>query len=288
VRQTRSLAAGLVLAVAAAGCGGTDPATVEPGTSAVTTTTTVTTTAPITTPVTAERLRLNVAATHPHDTAAFTEGLLFDDHGALYESTGQYGESSIRRVEPDTGAVLETVALDPTLFGEGLAMSADGTLVQLTWKEHRALRWTADGLTPGGTQTYDGEGWGLTDDAAGSRLVMSNGSSTLTFRDPTTFAVTRTVEVTLDAAPVTQLNELEAVDGVIWANVWQTDQIMRIDPTTGRVTGVVDASGLLSATQLAGADVLNGIAHRPGDPADRLWVTGKYWPTMFEVDVVPA
>lgn len=282
MRRTRSLAAGLLLAATVGGCGGSEPASstlVAPDASTTTTTAT---------PAAVERLRLSVVDTYPHDPTAFTEGLLFDDRGDLYESTGQYGESSIRRVEPTSGEVVSRVALPPDMFGEGIAMTADRTLVQLTWKEHAAIRWNADTLVQGSTQSYGGEGWGLSEDLSRDRLVMSDGSSKLTFRDPATFAVTGTVDVTLDGTPVTQLNELEVVDGVIWANVWMTDEIIRIDPTTGRVSAVVDASGLLGAAQRGEADVLNGIAHRPGDAADRLWVTGKYWPSMFVVDVVPA
>lgn len=245
-------------------------------------------TTPSTTSVPVERLRVKVLASFPHDTTAFTEGLVFDSRDDLYESTGEYGRSTIRRVEPTTGAVLSSVALEPDEFGEGIAMGTGRSLVQLTWKERRSIDWNLDTLERGRTVSYEGEGWGLTSDADNARFVMSNGSSTLTFRDINSFAVLGTVQVELDGVPLSELNELEEVGEVVWANVWQTDEIVRIDPVTGHVTAVVDASGLLDATRSEAADVLNGVAHRPGDPDDVLWITGKRWPTMFQVQLVPA
>lgn len=238
--------------------------------------------------VVAERLRVEVVAVHPHDPRAFTEGLVFSADGSLYESTGLYGKSTIRRVDAVTGEVLASSALEPSLFGEGIAVVGASRLVQLTWKEGRALSWSLPGLSRTTGVRYDGEGWGLTVTPDGQRLVMSDGSAALSHRDPDSFVESGRVQVVLDGRPVERLNELETVGGEILANVWQTDQIVRVDAASGAVTAVIDASGLLTSSQRAEADVLNGIAHRPGDPADRLWVTGKNWPSLFEVRLVPA
>lgn len=234
-----------------------------------------------------EALTVEVVATHPHDPAAFTQGLLVDDTGRLVEGTGLEGRSMLRIVDLETGSPIESVDLAPDVFGEGVTQ-VDDRFVQLTWTEGTALVWDVATLEPAGSFTYDGEGWGLcTDDSAGAeRLVRSDGSSTLTFHDPDTFAVTGALDVRLDGQPVEELNELECVDGVAWANVWQTDTIVRIDLGSGEVTGVVDAAGLLDPEEAAGADVLNGIAAVPG--SDTFYLTGKLWPTLFEVRFVPA
>ncbi len=188
-------------------------------------------------------------------------------------------------VDASTGVSSRSVALDPTYFGEGLTVVGD-TVVQLTWKEGRALRWSSTSLEPGRSTSYTGEGWGLTHDPKSDRLVQSDGSETLRFRRDDSFEVTRSIRVTRDGQPVTQLNELEWVSGDLWANVWKSNELLRIDPTSGRVTGVVDLTSL--DEHLSGADpdlVLNGIAHRPGDPANRLWVTGKGWSTTTEIEI---
>lgn len=230
----------------------------------------------------AERLRVEVIGQYPHDRRAFTQGLLWHD-GALYESTGQYGTSTLRRVDPTSGMVLEQYNVDPSLFAEGLAF-ADGRFVQLTWKSGLALVYDPAGLVPIDQMTYSGEGWGLTWD--GRRWLMSNGTSRITFRDPHTFAVLDTLDVTLNGVAVHNLNELEWAEGLIYANVWQNNGIVRIDPETGKVRAVIDAAGLLSPMDRAGVDVLNGIAY---DPESRtFWITGKYWPWMFQVVFVPA
>mgnify|MGYP001562161694 FL=1 len=250
-----------------------------------------------TTPVgeTPQRLVPRVVATHPHDPTAFTQGLELVD-GRILESTGRYGESEIREVDRATGRVLRSAALDATWFGEGLTALGDGRAVQLTWKAGRAVVWDLPTLTEVDVLTYGGQGWGLCrlpdtdvdlgqDQEAGS-LVMSDGSDRLTFRD---LELTRTgdVEVRLDGMPVTRLNELECVDGTVWANVWQTDTIVAIDPSTGTVTAVVDASGLLAdRSSLGDDDVLNGIAHDP--ETGRFLLTGKRWPVLFEVVFEPA
>lgn len=234
---------------------------------------------------TPERLTVRVIARYPHDREAFTQGLLWHD-GKLYESTGLYAQSSIRRVDLKTGKVEAQAPLQPTLFGEGLALFGD-QLVQLTWREGRALRWSRTALALTGESRYDGEGWGLTFD--GKHLIQSDGSARLTLRDPTTFAVTSTLDVTDSGHPVSLLNELEIVDGALYANLWTTDEIVRIDPASGRVTARIDASplrGELMGQNVADDAVLNGIAWRP--ETKTFLLTGKFWPTLFEVQLVPA
>lgn len=228
-----------------------------------------------------EALTVEVLNEYPHDPEAFTQGLLLHDD-QLYESTGNYGQSTLRVVEPDTGEVLEQHDLPVEYFAEGLAL-VDDRLIQLTWREHTAFEYRLDGLEPTGEFEYDTEGWGLCYD--GERLVMSDGTSTLYFRDAETFEVLATVEVTMEGEPVERINELECVDGEIWANIWQTDRIIRIDPSSGAVGAVVDAAGLLSEEQLASADVLNGIAY--DEQGEVFLITGKWWPTLFEVRFVP-
>ena len=213
----------------------------------------------------------------PHDPTAYTQGLVWD-HGTLYESAGLYARSSLRQVDPRTGKVLRRVDLAPGFFAEGLAL-AGNRLLQLTWKEGVAFQYDARTFERTGEFHYEGEGWGLCDD--GRRLVMSDGSDHLGFRDRQTFALLGGVDVHLDGRPATQLNELECVDGAIYANVWRTDDILRIDPTSGRVTAVIDAGGLLDAGAQAEADVLNGIAYDPEKKT--FYITGKLWPKMFEV-----
>jgi len=226
------------------------------------------------------RLALEVLATYPHAPEAFTQGLLVHD-GALYESTGRYGRSSLRRIDPETGKVLAERALSPNLFGEGLARVGD-RLVQLTWREGVAPVWDLSTLEPLDQLSYQGEGWGLTFD--GERLVMSDGSAWLVFRDPETLAELGRVLVTLDGEPLEELNELEWVGGAVWANVWGSSSVVRIDPATGVVTGVADLSALLARLPPAesrGIDVLNGIAWWP--ERDAFLVTGKLWPRVFLV-----
>ena len=226
---------------------------------------------------------MRIVATHPHDPTAFTEGYVFTDGGRLYESSGGDEESRVSQVDPMSGVAIISVPLGPNYFGEGLA-AVGGELVQLTWKEGTAFRWSVDGLAPVGQFAYLGEGWGLTFDGAKHRFIQSDGTDTLAFRDPVTFSEVGRVKVRRAGVPVTAINELEWVDGVVGANVWRTNELLRIDPTTGRVTGVVDASPLV-VPPADPEDVLNGIAHRPGDPANRLWVTGKRWSTVTEIVV---
>lgn len=232
-------------------------------------------------PAPVEQLRLEIVRVLPHDPGAFTQGLVWNGR-TLYESTGLLGRSSLREVELETGRVVRRVALPPHVFGEGLAL-VEGRLVQLSWQNGLAFVWDAATFEPRGEHRYAGEGWGLCYD--GRRLVMSDGSSTLAFRDPATFAETGRLGVTRDGDPVPYLNELECVGGAIYANIWQTDDIVRIDPASGRVTARIDARGLLAPAERAGVDVLNGIAYRP--ETGTFLVTGKLWPKLFEVRFVP-
>lgn len=230
------------------------------------------------------QLRVEVLATYPHDPTAFTQGLEWHD-GRLYESTGLYGVSDLRVSEIETGAVGQRVPLPEEVFGEGMTVVGD-RIWQLTWREQVAFQRDRESLAETGRATYQGEGWGLCYDEGSGRLVMSDGTPRLTFRDPDTFAPLDSVTVRLGTGLVEMINELECVDGDVWANLWQTDQIVRIDPDTGLVEAVVDASGLLSPEQREQADVLNGIAAVPG--TDTFLITGKLWPTMFLVRFVPA
>jgi len=229
-------------------------------------------------------LTVQVLATYPHDTNAFTQGLELHD-GWLYESTGQYGISDVRKVNYESGGVVSLVPLPEDAYGEGLTVDGDQRS-PLTWRERYAIRRDLTTLEEIDRVEYDGEGWGICHDQPGERLVMSNGSARLTFRDPETFEEIGSVTVLRDDEPLTMLNELECVDGQVWANVWQTDEIVRIDPATGKVNAVVDASGLLTEAERSVADVLNGIAAVPD--SDTFLVTGKLWPSVFLVRFVPA
>lgn len=263
-RTVRALLTAVLLTVA--GCGAAAPA--ESG--------------PTTAPPTVPTLRPEVLAELPHDPSAFTQGFEIDG-GVLYEGTGLEGRSQLRELNPETGAVLRAVPLPGELFGEGITVVGD-RIWQLTWQDGVVLEWDRATLTLRREVPIQGEGWGLCDDDA--RLVRSDGTDRLRFHDPVTFAEQGSVAVTLDGAPVDRLNELECVDGQVWANVWQTDRIVRIDPATGRVTAVVDAAGLLDPAQRADTDVLNGIAAVPGDDGTFL-ITGKLWPVTFRVRFVP-
>lgn len=220
--------------------------------------------------------RHEVVRAYPHDRDAFTQGLVFRD-GALFESTGLNGKSSLRLVDLATGRVTRRVSVDRRYFAEGLAAWGPN-LVQLTWETGIAFVYDRASFKLLRTFTYQGEGWGLTDD--GRQLVMSDGSSTLRFLNPVTFAVTRRVTVTDGPRAIDHLNELEVVDGLIFANVWLTDQIAIIDPADGRVVGWLNLADLVPSGA-SGNAVLNGIAYDSG--AKRLFVTGKLWPTLYEI-----
>ncbi|MFL6229624.1 MAG: glutaminyl-peptide cyclotransferase [Pyrinomonadaceae bacterium] len=218
---------------------------------------------------------------YPHDRAAFTQGLIFKD-GILWESTGQFGSSSLRKVELKTGKVLKLISVPREYFAEGMTVFHD-KVFQLTWQNHKGFTYAPGDFTKTGEFQYTGEGWGLTHDS--ESLIMSDGTNQIRFLDPDTFAVRRTISVFENGQPLRELNELEYVKGEIYANVWQTDRIVRIDPHDGRLTGTIDLTGLLPpADQAADTDVLNGIAY--DEATDRLFVTGKLWPKLFEIRLV--
>jgi glutaminyl-peptide cyclotransferase len=219
-----------------------------------------------------------VVNTWPHDRAAFTQGLVFLN-GVLLESTGLNGRSSLRRVELETGRAIQQVAVPPEYFAEGLA-TLHGKLYQLTWRARKGFVYDLETLRLEKEFSYDGEGWGLATD--GESLILSDGTDRIRFLDPATFKVKRSISVSFRGQPVDRLNELEYVKGEIFANVWQTDFIVRIDPATGALRGVIDLSGLLPVEDRdATTDVLNGIAYDAA--GDRLFLTGKLWPKLFEV-----
>lgn len=219
-----------------------------------------------------------VLARFPHDTSAYTQGLLYHD-GVLYESTGRYGVSELRRVELESGRVLQRVRLPDDRFGEGLAL-LDGRLFQLTWESGVGYVYDVETLALVDSFTYTGEGWGLTTD--GESLIMSDGSDTIRFLDPQTFETVRTVAIRDNGAPLKDINELEYIGGVLYANIYRTDWIVRIDPETGNVLNWTNMRGLLSTRERTPyTDVLNGIAYDTAN--DRLFVTGKLWPTLFHV-----
>jgi glutamine cyclotransferase len=224
------------------------------------------------------RYGYEVVKSWPHDREAFTQGLVVRQ-GSFLESTGLNGRSSLREVDIESGRILKQVTVPPAYFAEGLAVIG-GRAFQLTWQNKTGFVYDADTFQKQKEFSYDGEGWGLTTD--GQALLLSDGTNRIRFLDPGSFAVTRTMQVTLDGKPVEHLNELEWVRGEIFANVWQTDEVVRIDPGTGMVRGVIDFSGLLSpAERTSRTDVLNGIAYDA--ERDRLFVTGKLWPRVFEV-----
>jgi glutaminyl-peptide cyclotransferase len=234
-------------------------------------------------PAAAPTYGYDVVAEYPHDPQAFTQGLIYRD-GLLYESTGLNGRSSLRQVRVETGEVIRRRDIEPRYFAEGLT-EWDGRLVQLTYQSNIGFVYDLATFEPRGTFDYQGEGWGLTRDAR--HLIMSDGTSRLRFLDPHTFADVRRVEVTDGGRAVDDLNELEYVNGAIYANVWYLDRLAIVDPADGRVTGWVDLHPLLSRMtpppDTAGGAVLNGIAYDAG--GDRLFVTGKLWPRLFEIRV---
>ena len=226
------------------------------------------------------RFTYRLLNSYPHDVDAFTQGLVFDS-GVLYEGTGLNGRSSLRRVELETGEVLQERTLDDRYFGEGIALVA-GRIFQLTLSANVGFIYDRDSFSLQGDVAYETPGWGLAFD--GDRLIMSDGSTKLYFRDPADFRLLSQVEVSVDGTPLDNLNELEFVRGEVFANIWQTDLIARISPATGDVLGLVDLSGLLTPQESVRADVLNGIAYDA--EGDRLFVTGKLWPWLFEIELV--
>ena len=218
-----------------------------------------------------------VVRSYPHDRAAFTQGLIYRD-GVLYEGTGLNGRSGIRKVNLETGEVLKIQPLAQRYFGEGIT-DWKGQILQLTWQAEIGFVYDMNTFEQQRTFSYEGEGWGLTHDA--TRLIMSDGSADLRFIDPATLKETGRITVRDQNGPVTQLNELEFVKGEIYANVWQTERVARISLKDGHVTGWIDLHGLLTPAERTGVDVMNGIAYDAA--GDRLFVTGKLWPRLFEI-----
>jgi glutaminyl-peptide cyclotransferase len=227
-----------------------------------------------------DRYGYRVVRVFPHDPSAFTQGLVFRD-GFLYESTGLEGKSTLRKVRLETGEIVEQRTIDPRYFAEGLADFGE-RLFQLTWRSEVGFVYGLRNFEPQRTFSYGGEGWGLASDA--KRLIMSDGTATLRFIDPESLRETGRLQVTDQGRAVANLNELEVVKGQIFANVWQSDDIVLIAPSDGRVVGRVDLAGLLPADDRPGTDVLNGIAW--DRERDRLFVTGKWWPKLFEIQLV--
>jgi glutamine cyclotransferase len=220
--------------------------------------------------------------TYPHDPQAFTQGLVYED-GFLYESTGLYGQSSLRKVAPTTGIVLHSRNLADEYFAEGITI-IENRIIQLTWQSGTAFVYDKQTFKRLDTFEYEGEGWGITND--GTRLIMSDGTDKLRFIDPHTFAEYHSIQVRDGDTPVTNLNELEYIDGSIYANVWETTKIAIISPETGLVTAWIDLAGLYDPKGWAAdAKVPNGIAHDPKE--DRIFVTGKLWPNIYHIKLIP-
>lgn len=225
-----------------------------------------------------------VVSVRDHSTTAFTEGLILAPDGMMYESAGRYGSSTLRQVDPETGEVLKSIDIPAEYFAEGLAQVGD-RLIQLTWQENTAFVYDINTLEQVGTFTYDGEGWGMCYD--GTYLYQSDGTPFITLRDPETFEPIFSGLVSIQGQPVANINELECVGDSLWANIWKTDIIIRIDKSNGVITGVVDTTDLLTEEERAQLDpqsVLNGIAYNPD--TDTFLITGKDWPKMFEVRFV--
>jgi len=223
-----------------------------------------------------------VVNAYPHDPSAFTQGLVYED-GVIYEGTGLNGQSTLRRVDPETGRVLQQTSLASTFFGEGIAIWKD-RLIQLTWRSDMGFVYGKENLTRIENFSYQTEGWGLTSN--GKRLIMSDGTETLYFLDPSTFTKEGEIRVTAKGEPVKGLNELEYIKGKIYANMWPSNWIAIISPDTGLVVGAINLKGLLQESDTQGhkVDVLNGIAYDA--KTDRLFVTGKWWPKLFEIKLV--
>ncbi len=217
---------------------------------------------------------------YPHDRSAFTEGLVYDE-GVLYEGTGQYGRSTLRKVDLETGIVQEQISIPAEFFGEGIEVLED-SIVQLTWKSNVGLIYDKESLNETGNFTYQTDGWGITSD--GTELIMSDGSNILYFLDPKTYQVQGQISVRDGKTAIRGINEMEYIRGEIYANIWPTSRIAIISPKTGIVRAWIDLKGLLPKSERAGTDVLNGIAYDA--KGDRLFVTGKYWPSLFEIDLV--
>ena len=253
----------LALALALFGCSGTNPSVPRDSRVAIVYT-------------------YKVVGSYPHDSDACTQGLVFDN-GVLYEGTGLYGRSSLRKVDLERGEVLQTHNLPEQYFGEGITIYRD-EIFQLTWQSNVGFIYDKQDFSLLGEFNYDTEGWGMTND--GKRLIMSDGTSTLHFLDPDSLKEIKRIEVYDLDGPVNRLNELEYVKGEIYANIWQTNRIARINPTTGQVDGWIDLTGILNPQDVINpVDVLNGIAYDSKN--GRLFVTGKLWPKLFEIELIP-
>jgi glutamine cyclotransferase len=225
------------------------------------------------------RYTYRIIQTYPHDTNAFTEGLVYSN-GSLYESTGEYGTSTLRQVDLETGGVTQKITLANQYYGEGLAL-VDDLLVQLTWKEHTGFVYDASTFGLRGNFSYPTEGWGLTYD--GHQLIMSDGTSTLYFLDPSTYERTGSIEVQDANTSIINLNELEYINGSIYANIWLTNQIAVINPQTGQLQATIDLAGIYQSSDPNA--VLNGIAYDKQN--NRLFVTGKDWPNLYQIELNP-
>ncbi len=221
----------------------------------------------------------DVTATYPHSKDAFTEGLEFYD-GVLYESTGLNGQSHLRKIDLKTGKVLKSIDIDKQYFGEGITILGN-KIYQLTYQTHVGFIYDLETFKQIGQWNYPGEGWSLTND--GKNIIMSDGTNRIQFLDPQTLTPVRTIEVTDAGLPLNNINELEYINGEIWSNVWMTNRIARIDPATGKVNAWLDMTGLLAPNEREGVDVLNGIAFDKA--TNKLYVTGKLWPKIFEIAV---
>lgn len=231
-----------------------------------------------TAPPPVERCGYRIVQSYPHDTTSFTQGLFWHD-GHIYEATGQYGKSRVARLDLRTGKALSETRLPADQFGEGITRWGD-QIIGVTWQGGVGNRWSIEDLKPTGTFSYDGEGWGVT--MVGDDLVLSDGTPDLRFFDPATMTERKRVTVRFAGRPIPMLNELETIDGQVWANVWMTDFIVRIDPATGNIASLLDLSGLKADAGARGTDsVLNGIAWDA--EKKRLFVTGKYWAKLYEI-----
>lgn len=279
-------------AAAPASTTGSEPAaadatnTIEPAPTSIPPTDTPAPTAtpePSPTPSGAINYTYQVVASHPHDANAWTQGLVIDN-GSMFEGTGRWGESSLREVDLDTGTILRSAPLETQFFGEGITVLGD-RIFQLTWQEGTGFVYDRNTFELLQTFNYPTEGWGITDD--GERLIVSDGTANIYFWDPDTLTEIGRLQVRDENGPVNLLNELEYIDGEIWANIWLEDRIARISPETGQVLGWIDMTGLLDPSTLEQpADVLNGIAF--DQATGKLFVTGKLWPLLFEITVLPA
>jgi glutamine cyclotransferase len=227
------------------------------------------------------RYGYNILNTYPHNINSFTQGLLYHE-GFLFEGTGKNGQSNLSKINLEDGEVLMNKSMSQRYFGEGIEI-VDDKIYQLTWQSHLVFVHDKTTFESMGSHYNATQGWGLAYD--GSHLILSDGTATLQFMDPETFAPVRKVEVQLDGNAINQLNELEYINGEVWANVWQTDFILRIDPESGEVNSIVDLTGLSAQTQLGSSEaVLNGIAWDAA--TERLFVTGKHWANLFEIELV--